>query len=115
MAPPENPNVVAGFSPRWHPADEQHVASTAEERGLKPATTLLDSNSVRFSGSPAACKDRRQLQWCHDFKLIIRAVLGLLVHAPPAKLRQMPESPALHVLVRNFDDQFRPQRLPGKI
>src|SRR6187551_1026799 len=60
-------------------------------------------------------EDRRQFQRRDDFKLGIRAILRLLIGTPPAELREMPESPALHVFIRDFNNQFRPQRFPRQI
>ena len=45
----------------------------------------------------------------------IGAVARLFVDTPPAKLRHVPEASALHVLVRDFDHQLGPQRLPRQI
>ena len=53
--------------------------------------------------------------WWNDFELVIRAVAWLLVRAPPAKLRCVTEAAALHVVVSDFDYQFRTQRLPRQV
>src|SRR5262249_47474237 len=60
-------------------------------------------------------KNGCQFEWRNDFELRICAVARLLVRTPPAKLCQVAESGTLHVFVSDFDDQFGPQRLPGKI
>lgn len=58
-------------------------------------------------------KDSGQfLGWDH-LKLIVRAVGGLLIRSPAAKLRGVTEARSLHVIVGNFDYKFGAQRLPG--
>ena len=62
-----------------------------------------------------AGENRHQLLRRHHFELGIGAVARLLVGAPPAKLRHVPEAGALHVLVGDFDHQLGPQRLPRQV
>ncbi len=50
----------------------------------------------------------------YDLELLVRAVAGLLVETPSPKLRGMPKAAALHVIVRDFNDQFGPERLPRR-
>ena len=60
-------------------------------------------------------ENRAQLVRWHDFELGIGTILRFLVRTPSAELRHVPESPALHVLVRNFNHQLGPQRFPRQI
>src|SRR5688572_17351432 len=48
-------------------------------------------------------------------ELVERAVGWAFVGAPAAKLRRVPEARALHVIVGDFQDELRTERLPGKI
>src|SRR6202042_2032672 len=66
-------------------------------------------------GSAAGGKDRRQLLRRDDFELRIGAVAGLLVRAPPSKMRHVTEAGSLHVLVSDFDHELGSQRLPRQI
>ena len=52
-------------------------------------------------------EDCREFLGRHDFQSRIRAIGGLLVRPPSAEMRHMTEAVALHVLVGNFDDEFR--------
>src|ERR1043165_1415801 len=67
------------------------------------------------ANSAAAGENRRQFLGWNNFELLIRAVGGLLVWAPTSKMRHVPESACLHMLVRDFHNEFGPQRLPRKI
>src|SRR3982074_1757609 len=60
-------------------------------------------------------KDRRELLRRHYFQLIECTIMRPLVLAPAAKLRGVPKTVALHVVVRNLDDERRTQRLPRQI
>src|SRR4051812_20583508 len=63
----------------------------------------------------SAREDFGQLLRCDDLELREGAVARLLVGAPPSKLRGVPETTALHVVVGNLDHQLRTQRLPRKV
>src|SRR5579883_797192 len=68
------------------------------------------------SGSRAGgAKNRGEFVRRYDFQLLVGAVLRLLIEAPSPELRGVAEASALHVLIGDFHDQFRTQRLPGKI
>jgi len=48
-------------------------------------------------------------------ELSVRAVARFFVGAPSAKMRHVPEAGALHVLIGDFQHQFRAQRFPRQI
>ena len=83
-----------------------------EKRGSKirfersGAIERLERFEPDFQSSAAAGKNHRQLFGWNDFELGVRAVARFLVRAPPAKLRGVTETAALHVVVSDFDDQF---------
>src|SRR5262245_62650256 len=62
-------------------------------------------------GREYLCQFRRQ----DNFNLLIRAVARLFVLAPPSELRDVAKPAPLHVIVRNFQNQLRSQRLPREI
>src|SRR5882724_10480962 len=73
-------------------------------------------SSATISGlSACAPKNRCQLVRRNHFELRIRAVARLLVRAPSAKMRHVPEASALHVLISDFHHQLGPQRLPRQV
>src|SRR5262245_55451215 len=74
-----------------------------EERGSK---IRLERFEPTLRSSAAGGENHRQLFGRNDFKLRIRTVARLLVRAPPAKLRCVTETPALHVIVSDFDYKF---------
>src|SRR5215831_13780430 len=94
---------------------------TEEERGSKVqferigAVERLERFEPRPRSSATSGENHRQLFGRNNFELGIRAVARLLVRAPPAKLRCVTEAVALHVVVSDFDDQFRTQRLPRQV
>ena len=53
-------------------------------------------------------KNRGELVGRYDFQLIEGAVARAFVVAPAAKLSGVTEAIALHVVVRNFDDELGP-------
>jgi hypothetical protein len=63
-------------------------------------------------GSEVPGKYSFQLVRGNYFKLLIGTIARLLVHTPPAKLRHMTEARTLHMLLRDFRDQLRSERLP---
>src|SRR5579864_2062545 len=71
--------------------------------------------SARNERSAACGENCREFLRRHYFKLRIRTVGRFLVVAPPAKMRHVPEAITLHVLVSDFDDQLRAQRLPREV
>ena len=60
-------------------------------------------------------KNRGQLLRRNNFELVIGAVARLLVCSPSAKLRDMTEAAALHVIVCDLYHQFGPQWFPRQI
>src|SRR5690349_22734068 len=60
-------------------------------------------------------KDLLELLRRNDFELRKGAVARTLVRSPTPELRRVSKPSALHVVVRDFDDQLRPKRLPRQI
>src|SRR5947208_16880838 len=69
----------------------------------------------RLNRSSAATENGFEFLRRHYLELRIGAIARLLVGTPPAKLGRVPETIALHMIVGDFDDQFRTQRLPRKV
>src|SRR5712675_2461597 len=67
-----------------------------------------------FSCAPPG-EDLRELLRRYDLELIEGAVARTLVIPPPAELRRVSKATPLHVVVRDFDDELRTQRLPRQI
>ena len=65
--------------------------------------------------SASASKDLRELVRRDDFELGVRAVGRALVGAPPAEVRGVTKTAALHVVVSHLDHQLRSQRLPAEV
>src|SRR5262245_17810888 len=57
-------------------------------------------------------EDRGELVRRDDFELRVGAVGRLLVGAPAPEVRDVAEARALHVIVRDLDDELGTQRLP---
>ena len=51
----------------------------------------------------------------NDLELLVGAVLGCLVGAPAAEVREVPEAVALHVLIGDLDHKLDAQRLPAQV
>src|SRR5215469_12060385 len=60
-------------------------------------------------------KDRGQFLRGNHLELSIRTIRRLLVRSPAPKLCRVPEAISLHVIVGDFDHQFRAQRFPRKV
>ena len=60
-------------------------------------------------------EDALQLIGRRDFQLIVAALRRRLVGTPAHELRGVPETRALHVVVRHFAHALRTQRLPAQI
>jgi hypothetical protein len=71
--------------------------------GERGAPVLIPQVSLAAGG-----ENFRQLLWRNHFELRVGTVAQLLVCAPSAELRHVPETAALHVLVSNFHHQLRP-------
>src|SRR5438067_11382307 len=63
----------------------------------------------------AGRKNCRQFLRRNYFELGIRAISRLLVGAPSAKLRSVAKSASLHMVIGDFDNQFRSQRFPRQV
>src|ERR1700722_4398592 len=61
----------------------------------------------------AAPENFREFLRRNYFELRISAISWLFVSSPSAKVRHVTKAASLHVLVCDFQNQFRPQRLPG--
>ena len=85
----------------------RHMAVTSCER---PSESLPCRDDL-----PPPLEDRPKLVRRDDLELGEGAVARLLVRAPAAELRRVPEAHSLHVIVGDLDDQLRAERLPGKI
>src|SRR6266404_3273663 len=59
-----------------------------------------------LSGLPRSGENSRELVRRHHLELIVRAIARTLVVAPTAKLRGMPKTITLHVIVGNLHDQL---------
>src|SRR6202051_3582445 len=66
----------------------------------------------RVRVSDVSRKNGSQLVRRNNFKLLVGAIAWLLVGTPPPELRHMTEARALHMLVRDFHNQLRSERLP---
>src|SRR5215472_14419596 len=86
---------------------------TRRARGGSGASREERKPNSPFLAPPG--KDLSQFLRRNNFQLRIRAVLRLLVGAPAAELRGVAEAVSLHMVIRNFNYQFRTQRFPGKI
>src|SRR2546423_15179005 len=60
-------------------------------------------------------ENRGELVRRYDLQLIERASARRLVAAPATELSSMSKPVALHMIVRNFDDQLRTDRLPRQV
>src|SRR5688572_22878142 len=72
---------------------------------------------IRGSENPLAAGSENLgelLRW-NDLELSVCAIVRLLVRAPSAKLRGVPEAAALHVVVCDFNHQLGTQRFPREI
>ena len=58
------------------------------------------------------CENLFQLVRRDDFQLSICAVRRFLVETPAPELRRVTEPVALHVVIGDFEDKFRPDRFP---
>src|SRR6266571_568302 len=65
--------------------------------------------------SQTSAKDAFQLVSGCDFQLIVAAVLRAFVEAPANEMRSVTKPRALHVIVRDFANALRTQRLPAQI
>src|SRR5688572_19188738 len=70
------------------------------------------SRETRGLSSSTAGEDFHQLLWRNHLELTVSTVAWFLIRTPSSKMRHMTEAGALHVLIRDFDHQFGPQRLP---
>src|SRR5262249_15273347 len=57
-------------------------------------------------------EDLRELVRSRDLELIVAALAGRFVRAPPLKRRGVPEAAALHMIVLDFADPLDAKRLP---
>src|ERR1051325_4446105 len=78
---------------------------------------IAGPGEMTFNHSTLTSTSENRLQFFRrdHFELIVGAIPRLLIGAPSAKLRCVTKSVALHMIIRNFDDQLRTQRLPGQI
>ena len=83
------------------------------ERGKKQASRQKERIRSNARDS-SACRENLPRVSCgrNNFQLVVSAIGRLFVGTPSAELRGMAEAVALHVVVGDFDHQFRPQRLP---
>src|SRR3954452_20951781 len=81
-------------------------------RKLRTRTTILPGNGAR-TARPS--KDRGKLLRWDNLKLRVRAVVRFLILTPPPKLRRVPETIPLHVVIRHFHHKLGPKGLPGQI
>jgi DNA ligase D-like protein (predicted polymerase) len=83
-------------------------------RRRRTPTTIPRANGVAEKGSASAMrrKDRGEFLRRYYFELRIRAIGWALIVTPSTELRGVPESIALHVVIRDLHNEFRPQRLP---
>ena len=69
----------------------------------------------RTEASPSPWKNCRQFLRRNNFKLTVGTVAEFFIHSPSAELRRVTKAISLHVIVSNFQNQFRPQWLPRQI
>jgi hypothetical protein len=84
----------------WYPTSREKRARCGAPRILLQVEIL--------QRSAAAGENFCQLLRSDHFELRVGTVARLLVRAPSAELRHVPETAALHVLVCNFYHQLRP-------
>jgi hypothetical protein len=74
----------------------------------RQARIRIEEAEVRSAQSRLAAsgENRGQFMRRNNFELGISAVARLLVVAPSSEMRHVPEAGALHMLVRDFDNQF---------
>src|SRR5262249_20602916 len=92
-------------------ADAAHLEDNDDGRGSCSRRSTVSRSRALSAGR----KDRRELMRWHDLELRERTVTRWLVRSPPSELRRMAKAPALHVVVRDLDDELRTQRLPREI
>src|SRR5271168_2750079 len=67
------------------------------------------------AASDGSGENSSQLVRRDNLKLRVGPIARAFVSAPPPELRHMTEASALHMLVRDLDYQFGPERRPRKI
>src|SRR5579872_238727 len=87
----------------------------AQFRKRPTLTTTRRANGENRASLAPGRKDLHKFLRRNCFELSVGAIAGVFVVAPAAKLRHVPETAALHVLVGDFDHQFGPKWLPGKV
>ena len=60
-------------------------------------------------------ENRFQFLWSYDFQLREGARLGFAIDAPTPEVRHVAEASALHVFIRDLDDEFGAERFPFKV
>jgi hypothetical protein len=121
--------VTVVFSSRTRPSAEQDCAreiAGAEQQidSVKPGTRRVTFERAKRLGAEfliewacigesswpltAGGEDLRELLRWHYLQLLEGAVAWALVLPPAAKLRGVSEAVALHVVVRDLDDELRP-------
>src|SRR5205085_6570823 len=118
----------AGLSPAAHPAAKppgirrrsrasggeaaRHPAAKPGIRRRSRKASAAKPQGIRRRSRASTSEDRLQFVRGNYFQLRVRTVAGFLVRAPATKLSRVTKTRALHVIVRNFHHQLRPQRLP---
>ena len=97
-----------GSARRRAPPSRRAAPRGRGERGGVPRKATGEASAPRR-------EDLRELVRRHDLELLEGAVARRLVRAPAPELRRVPKARALHVVVRDLDDELRPQRLPRQI
>src|SRR3954454_12292022 len=95
-----------GPAPNYYPC--------ASGNAVRPSSRSYSFNARGLCVGPPL-EDVGDLFGRDDFELGVRAIAGRLVEAPAAELGGVAETVALHVVIGDFDDQLRPERLPAQI
>src|SRR5687768_617288 len=99
---------VKRTKPTFHIFERAIETSCLYQRHYAPDEVKV----TRIEALTPGGEDRSQLVRRNDLQLIVSTIPGLLVSPPAAELCGMPEPVALHMVVRNLNDELRTQRLP---